>query len=104
MKKDASIIFDVPVDSIVVATLMNGTSDSKFQLQYGIKPSENAAPDSIRWVDVMDHGQPVFLKMDNNPVIVGERYPGKFRFANMATDDERGVVDVQKFDKECCHG
>lgn len=91
-----SVVVEVMLGQVAVATMFRGTDDSSFVLQRGVPGNGNGRIEDYFWTDVYKNGEPVTLKakMDNPLVIDGNVTPGSYRFRNEGTDDEDAIIDL----------
>lgn len=97
-RKQESAIVHCEFGQVVLATMLNGTSDSEFTLVRGVPSNGDKRIEEYLWTDVIKDGKPVTLSLKgDNPLMID--LPGTYKFRNMGTDDEAALIDLTIYKK-----
>lgn len=93
MSKAKSSLVTVEKGGVLVATMLNGTTDSQFTLLRGVPSNDDKRIDQYLWSEVYKDGYAVTLKKNhNNPIVID--IPGEYMFRNDGLDDEQAIIDA----------
>lgn len=93
MDNNESSVVTLDKGGILVATMLNGTTDSQFTLLRGVPSNDDKRIDEYLWTEVYLKGEPVLLRQRvQNPILID--VPGTYRFRNDGLDDEQAIIDM----------
>lgn len=78
-----------------VATMLRGTTESRFVLVRGVPGNDESRIDEYLWADVFVKGEPVVLSVRENPVVID--IPGTYKFRNEGYEDEQALIDITTY-------